>query len=409
MYGYHLQQSADGWGDVLSAGASGVWHKAVTDVHLLRDAKRFDPRCRTILRYYNDNYAPFVFVDDKIDGARRWFAQYIDGTFATIAQFVDVVETVNEVYGNGQNAAERKAFADFEVACTVVWERDFAHRWPWIRLCLANTAIGNDTPIEVARAAARHDHVIGYHPYVPVRDGRILEDEWRFYSGRWAVQDAAWKREGIVVRYLGTEAGPVGFDVDPNNGNIHLRGGDGWRSDIVYNHDLAATLACLEYHARAVRAWNLANDNRWLGSVLFTTDRVAQGTWRKFQWDPAEMGTALGHFRGWPVPVWTPEFGGGEPPPDPPSYERVCWLLPQNLSRDQYLRICEMAYPNRRTVLFSADDALITHDYLRSRRVVVYGTPPGGSRAAFEAYVDQWYLDDAGNRPSIVYADLPRL
>ena len=103
-----------------------------------------------------------------------WFANFIDDTFRREAKHVNFVNGYNETFANSQSVAEKARWIALHTAMAKVWseyrqEPELSH----IRLIMCETAIGNDIPWQVAQAAVQYDAVLGYHPYIPCRVGRM--------------------------------------------------------------------------------------------------------------------------------------------------------------------------------------------------------------------------------------------
>ena len=424
MLGPHFQTTIDNWPSGLSRFPDGMWGKSVVDQHLCRDMKIVNPTFNTVFRWpvENDNYDPFLNRPNK-EGARDFFSRFVDGTFLELARggAFNAVETLNETFGNGQDPAQRQSFIQFEIDACAVWLelQDQHPELRPIRLCLANTAIGNDIPDEIAELAARYDHYVGYHPYIPTKrfvettvnkDGvekvlrtwsEPLPGEYEFYSGRFEAMDARWRSRGWFVKWLGTEGGPVGY-IKSANGDIHLQGGQGWRYESVCNHDMESFKSVMTYWLAKVAAWNAQHNNRFLGCVLFTSSRL-NDQWGWFQFNADELGAVGNFMEGVEVPPPPP------PPPPPPSidireYQRTVHLLPQNATVDQVANVMRRAFDKKQSVVWSADDAVMNPDpeqaRLTAKNVIVWGDAPGGDVANWE----QWVRDHYSPYPdSMVY------
>lgn len=70
------------------------------------------------------------------------------------------------------------------------------------------------------------------------------------------------------------------------------------------------------------------------------------------------------------------------------DYRRVYWLAPQNATEEEWLELCRLAYAERRTVGFSADDAGIGD--LSDKTAVIYNLPVA-DEAAYRAFYDTHY------------------
>jgi hypothetical protein len=390
--GAHFQTTINDWPNGVAQFPNATWFKSVVDQHLCRDIKAVNPTYNTVFRWPvpDDHYDPFL-NRPNLEGARDFFSRFVDGTFLELARggAFNCVETLNETYGNGQNPDERTAFINFEYDCADVW-LELQNQHPElrpIRLCLANTAIGNDIPDEIAALAVMRGHYVGYHPYIPVQNHAILPGEYPNYSGRFEAMDARWRGNGWFVDWLGTEGGPVGY-IEASNGDIHLQGGQGWRYDAVCNHSLESLTNVLDYWLTRVNAWNAAHNNRWRGCVLFTSSRL-NDQWGYFQYSADELGFIGDYMGGWSVPP--PII----PPPVVREYARTVHLLPQNATDEQAQNVLGLAYDKKQSVVWSADDAIMNPDptqaALTAKHVIVWGDVPGGSLNGWEQWVRDHY------------------
>jgi len=313
---FHFQSSVPDWPRAVAVLPAGNVVKAIDNVQLLSEAKAHNSGVLTVLRHWYDGGQVFG-GDESIneERARFFFDTFIDGTFEQHAHNVDFVEEWNEYNAtshNPQEIAERVRWAE---AVAKVWALEYRPRFPHIRLVLANTAIGNDIPWEVARAATDYDAVLSYHVYVPVKDGAILEGEWTYYSGRWVIMDGLYKQRGYSPEWIFTEGGPVGFDTDGHN--VWLKPNDGWRHSSVYNADVNGYLASIEYWLDRFHSWNKVNDNRGVGQTLFTSG--GGNTWQYFETRQPEMDA---------IAALMANYDPVDPPPiDPPpsDLESALW------------------------------------------------------------------------------------
>ena len=403
MIGLHIQKPVNDWTRTLTRFPNGTWIKAVDNVQALDEAKRIHPGLKTVLRHWYDGGQIFGTTDQATlrIRAREFFRTFVDGTFDNFAHNVDAIEEWNEYNASshtGQDLAERVAWAD---AVSWVWTNEYRAlaKYAHIRLVLGNTAIGNDIPWQYAQFAHERDCIIGYHPYVPVRYNEVMPHEWEFYSGRWTVMDAAWKERGYHVQWLFTEFGPVGYTPPAS-----LNALDGWRHFTVNGAVTDEYLKVIEYWLDKTTAWNQQNGSRALGAVLFTTGGGAQ--WQWFETKQPEIDAITEFMEGYEV---VPPI---EPPPtvEPRVYSRTVHLLPQSATREQARAVLDVAFDNKQSVVWSADDAVMNPDpkqaELTARNVTVWGAVPGGELIAWE----QW---QAAHYPpaltEMVYRDFAEL
>jgi lysozyme len=309
MIGYHLQRAVDNWTRALADLPAGTPIKAVDGVQMLDEAKRINPGVVTILRHWYDRLQ--LFEGDYDNRARAFLASFVDGTFDRYAHNVDYIEGWNEYLANSQNAAEIAERVKWVEALCRVWGTEYRtqEKYKHIRLIVANAAIGNDIPIDMARTAYEWDAVLGYHPYMPMRNGVRLQDEGRWYSMRWQHMDAWYQTQGIFCDWMFTELGPLNYVVN-DDGGVHLDGGGGWRHPDVCAGNVTQYIDAIGMYIDDIAAWNMKNNGRALGGVLFTTNGNGAEVWKLFETAQPEM-DQISAFVGF----YTPE----PPPPQPPT------------------------------------------------------------------------------------------
>jgi len=309
---FHFLTPVNDWPRAVAVFPAEYWVKAVDNVQLLNEAKGVNSGIKTVLRHWYDTGQQF---DGGIEGnkvrARQFFATFIDGTFDNYAPNVDAIEEFNEYLANSQNATEMQQRIDWVTAAASVWKNEYRNqaKYAHIKLVIANTAIGNDIPVEFAKVAAQYDCLVGYHPYVPTKDKAILPGEWPNYAGRWTEMDKRFVAAGYKVQWLFTEGGPVRYDQDTGGGFTNsLDPQGGWRMDGCCNADQDAYLAIIKYWLDQKTAWNQTHENRALGEVLFTSG----GGWEWFQTQQPEMDAianlAKNYVPGVPSMTWQTEL-----------------------------------------------------------------------------------------------------
>jgi len=298
MLGFHFQRPVNDWPVAARLLPDRSVIKAVDNVQLLAEAKRINQTFHCNLRHWVHQNLPASDADFQAS-AKRFFDTFIDGTFRQHARAVDSISEWNEYFGNHQSEGERQRWVAWARACAVVWERDFRSQADYrhIRLVLAETAVGNDIPLEVAKIAHQYDCLIGYHPYVPMWRGQIMPHEWQFYSGRWTEMDKRYREAGYTVDWFFGEAGPV-KDASGTTWKGHLAANDGWRERDCCNRDVEAYLKAIRYWCERTAAWNAANNNRAIGGVLFTSG--GGSTWKHFETKMPEMGAIARAVSQWP-------------------------------------------------------------------------------------------------------------
>lgn len=444
MIGFHIQNSPSRWPEAVQRLPAGAPVKLVFGVERAREAKAANPHCKTWYRWVGDQPLPASNFEAH---ARAWLNQFVDGTFRREAGNVDYIQEYNETFANSQDTEERRRWIALHTAMARVWHQEYrlepelAH----IRMILAETAVGNDIPVEVAAAAAQYNALLGYHPYIVCRrnggallsrldetlrfDGprasfrsgdslylmHISQDrplsapkveemaaapppfvsphDWRWYSGRWAAMDAAYVAAGIKVDWIFGEMGPVRDASADWSGHLDPHGG--WKHQECLAGDIDAYQQVLDYwltNTKATAAWR---EGRVRGGVLFTSGAPGSGAdWGWFDLVQPHMNTIADFVR---QSSTTPP----PPPPPPPAqvtqprepYNRRMRVLPQEATLEQFLAAVQDAYANRETVGFSYDDAgygapstNVAIRPLASTTAVLYGIPPA-RQAEFRA----WY------------------
>jgi hypothetical protein len=243
--GFHAQGNVDDWPDAVRRLPTDAPYKVVDGVQRCVEAKGVNPGVYTVVRHHVHEQNP---AGDKRQKAREFFASFVDNTFKQLAWAVDAVGEWNEYFANSQSQAEKDEWIAWAQACVDVWRDEYRvqNEYAHIDLILAETAIGNDIPIELARMS--HDNypwcILGYHPYVPVWKGEIRPDDWQYYSGRWEAMDKYYREiGGYTVRWFFGEGGAVGHNGPgwPNS----LAANDGWRHEDVYNGNVEAYLGMM--------------------------------------------------------------------------------------------------------------------------------------------------------------------
>ena len=147
-------------------------------------------------------------------------------------------------------------------------------------------------------------------------------------------------------------------------------------------------------------------DAKWMAANYL----VGVTMWTLGRWSNANFHDALPRLAQYiiehPTPIEPPP-----PPPQPRTYERVCHLVPPNVSTGvdehglfdpRYLEILRMAGPGRESVLASADDAFAVVPQCTARTVYVYDVSQWGGRDYLEQWVREWYAP----LPKVIYREL---
>ena len=335
---FHFGSPVNDWPRAVAQLLEGYVTKVIDNVQMLAESKAVNPGVKTILRHWYQQQVPGDSFQDNKQRARDFFDSFIDDTFINgsthginHAAATDYVEEWNEYFGNSQTPEERERFILWAQAVAEVWTTEYRTipGLEHIRLILANTAIGNDIPVEVARTAAHWDCLLGYHPYWPVQNDYTPEAEWEWYSGRWTELDYKYRSQGIVVDWAFTEAGAVRYWGDWPN--IGLDAGGGWKHPECHDSNLGEYKESIARWMNKWSDWNATHDNRALPPVLF--DSRPDG-WEHFQIHQPVM-DEIAQF----VQQWQPGNPSQPPPPPPPVDDR-------GKPREQYARVYNVIYPD---------------------------------------------------------------
>jgi len=370
MIGFHIQNSPQDWPKAVAKLPAGAVVKFLFGVERCREAKQANPGIKTWYRWVGDQPLP-PFGADFEQPARDWLNNFVDGTFRREAQYVDYIQEYNETFSNSQDASERIRWVSLHTAMAKVWyeeyrkEPELAH----IRMILAETAVGNDIPLDVAQAAVMYDALLGYHPYIPVRNHTglmppstkysphnyhhnaprasfhetpdelyvmqleldvqaatrdnvrdrsepdvVMPGEWSFYSGRWETMDKSFAAAGVRPDWIFGESGVV-RDASPDwSGWLDPQGG--WRHPEALNGDIDRYLAVLKYWLDNATTTAAYRDGRVKGSVIFTSG--GPGTlWKYFELAQPHMNAVADLSRNYPYPT--------DPPPPDESWQQALW------------------------------------------------------------------------------------
>jgi hypothetical protein len=265
-----------------------------------------------------------------------------------------------------------------------VWDTEYRIRpgLEHIRLILANTAVGNDIPIETAQAAVDHDCLLGYHTYWPTRYHEVPDDAWPWYEGRWTQMDNYFQDHGLTVDWSFTEAGPIKYyGTWPN---VTLGPLDGWRHEHVHNSDVEMFKGTITYFMDRWRQWNSEHGDRAGSPMLFTSGFSG---WDLFQIHQPHLNDIAQHIAEWQ--------GSTPPPPPPPDglprvqYKRVYNVLPPHATEAQALSIFASARDrSKETVGYSYDDAGI--GALADKTARLFGIAEGQHQTMIDWY-EEYY------------------
>ena len=217
--------------------------------------------------------------------ARAYFASFIDASFDSFARHIDSVSEYNEYFSNSQDQHERARWISWARACVEVWRDEYRPQYPWIGLVLAETAVGNDIPVELAAMSHQYEWVhLGYHPYVPVWRGTIRPDAWRWYSGRWKYMDDSYRAAGYThVTWFFGEFGAVGHTRAPEGDHWFnaLDPMGGWKHKDVYNGNREAYANMMIDWIEQAAATRVYKEGRFFGATVFTSG--GGGLWKWFE------------------------------------------------------------------------------------------------------------------------------
>lgn len=386
---FHFQEPTTDWPQSVAKLPSGYVIKSIDNVQMLSEVKQVNPGLETSLRHYYQNQNPAATLEENKASARYFFSTFIDGTFMDHAHNVNYISEWNEYFANSQEHPERQRFIDWSRAAAIVWaneyriQPDLAH----IKLILADTAIGNDIPIETAQASVDYDAIIGYHPYWPTLNNQILINEWPWYSGRWTAMDSYYQSEGLKVQWALTEAGSVRYwDC---GGGVCLDPAGGWKHELVHNSSIMHYKNAIKYFMDRWYAWNEDNNWRAQSIVLFNSHNNPDPDWRSFNIVQPEMDQIVEFVKN-----WEPETPSPPVPPTPictgeprEQYFRVYNVIPPNATEAQAIAIFKIARRNSlETVGWSYDDAGIGK--LDNKIARLWGIPD----ARKQEFID-WYIE----------------
>ena len=370
MIGFHFQGNSNDWPRAVALLPSGAPVKFIDGVQRCREAKAANPGIYTNVRHHVGEQNP---TGDMNQQARNFFSSFVDDSFKNEAPFIDSISEFNEYFADSQGELERRRWIDWALACVDVWGNEYRTRpeYAHIELVLAETAVGNDIPWQLAKASHEHPWVLlGYHPYVPVYKSEIRPDAWLYYCGRWETMDNKFVSMGYKPRWFFGEFGAIGHNGPgwPNS----LAANDGWIDDDVFNGNIEEYVSMMEwwiFRAKQTAAWK---EGRVVGATIFTSGGGSR--WDKFELKQPDMSVVALAVRDM--------MGNYTPPPPLPvrgeprvQYRREYHCVPQDASMDRWLEICEQAYKTKSTVGFSYDDAGVGN--LNDKNAVLYDIKPG--------------------------------
>lgn len=432
----HFQDSTPRWLEAVQKLPQSFNIKTVDQANLLRDARAVRPGIGTTLRHWGPPQHHTGTWEERKQRARQYFATFIDNTFREqYARHVTVVQAYNEIWANSQDAAERASWTEQDRAFAVVWNTEYRTQADYrhIRLALSSAAVGNDLPRAIGELALEEDCYVTYHPYIAVYSpnapagaamidvaeiraafhhhqpenapqtlpyqvaqnlgvnwaaaeaalvapGQRSDGDWRWCSGRWHYMEQAW---GLKPDWLFTEGGPC-RDL---SGSLTLDPLGGWRA-IWGDGGAGEMLALMSAWLDDVRGTPAFREGRIGGVHLFTTP--GSSPWQTFAFRQPELDDVATLIAAkWTAPEPPPD---DDPPPEPRRYHRTVHLLPQDATMNEMDAVLRAAYPQRQTVLFSADDAFVKAPELTGRTVHVWEVERvAGSEQALRNWVNLHY------------------
>lgn len=383
----HVREPTPDWLRCVPMLPTGALVKAVS-VQWLSEAKAAKFNINTALRYVNDGLQD-VNPDDtdaiREARARDWFNRFIDGTFLNGStagiphwQATNFVSWWNEYYADSQSPQDKELWWRQERVAARIWRDEYrngpnAAKLGHIRLAICATAVGNNIPVQSAQTAVQYDCVLDYHPYSKYLSLNQRDPlDWQYHSGRWVTMDNQFRAAGYTVRWLFGEAGP------------YESAATGWRHDRVLDGNVQAYAEWLRWWIQQIKTTHTYQTNRIYGFALFTTGGGSQ--WQWFETRQPELDALAG--------ILASEWNSNPPPPNPcrgtprVQYNRAVHVLPSGSTNDRFVQVANAVYPERQTVGFSYDDAMIGD--LNSRRAILWDIPLN-ERAAFLAWRDQHY------------------
>jgi hypothetical protein len=283
LIGLHSQRTKDGWLDYLRKVKPGVFKGFSIDQCVA--AKQASPETLTVYRRHvdNDGYwlydmGPVAFLD-LYSAAFESYAANHNMTVAQVLQYVDIIESVNEVIGTYD--ADLKPAVAFDVAFMDAIEKRYGNA---VKAGVLTIAVGNPHESEfaallpAARKAAAGGHYLAYHPYWSANTTRsFLAANWPQHAGRWCEWDKTFTAAGVYPLYYGGESGICyandGWSFEPNRG---------WKSCGSFSKYIAD----LEAFDAMAWEWNRTHGNRFRGMTIFC---YGGWGWEDFDFEPGDL------------------------------------------------------------------------------------------------------------------------
>lgn len=382
---YHFQQPVTDWPQAVERLPDTALVKAVDRGDILRDVKGINPNITTTLRHWGGSQNIFggTFEENK-QRARDFFKTFIDATFKEqYAQYTDYVHDWNEYLSSSHTDEELQIRLTWARAVAEVWRDEYRTQpeYSHIRLALVNCPIGNDIHREFAEIALEYDCAISYHAYSHYINGQRDPGDWRYHSGRWNFMEQSW---GLRPDWIFGESGPYAGVLE------------GWRHSSVLGGDINGYVNAVREWIRDIQTTEAYQQGRIEGFALFTTG--GGSTWKYYETSQPELNLLADMINQ----EWKP---GGEPVPEPRTWSKLVYLLPQNATREQYAAVADVAYPTRSEIAFSADSCFARPGNVTSHKAIVYDVASWGGASNLESWVNTHYNYDPPTE--IEYRDYP--
>lgn len=365
-HGLHFQTPVTGGlGEIEIAALAGRPYRVIKGfwVELGRDIKAVSSSTLFVYRKHIEHQQPWLdraFISPE--EADRAADEFIFTFKDSVNQHggVDYVESLNETYPSEDLVAQTKA---------VAFDRAFIRR---LKVHCPNTKpvvytappgnIDHDEYailIPLARECQAAGGAFGPHNYWSVVNGHSYVNSpahARDYHMRWADEslDGYLVARGIFVDYILGESGPIGAGP---NGYYQLPN-DGWLKDTVWNGNQDGYLRDLRDMDALYINTRAAQEDRLLGSALFTSG-IGVG-WDYFQIQQPFLERVTNYvIASSPVPPPEPP----PPPPPPPvpgRHKKVVNLVPQTATilQKQLVIANRLVHEGKQTFMQSADDAV---------------------------------------------------
>jgi hypothetical protein len=400
MISFHVQNSPPNWLDAVAQLPNKTPVKIVMGAERCAEVKATNPNLITWYRWVapDQNLYPGGYEQQ----ARNYFNRYVDDTFKSdrVAPHVDLLqEPFNEYLANSQGPEEKKIWINWALACAKVWYAEYRSdpRLEHIRLVLAGAGVGNDIPLQFAEIASLYDCLLDSHSYTPMSQGKIMPDNgihpdggeingWKYYEGRFEQMDEYYLANGYSVDWALGEGGPV-RDASPWYG--HLQPDDGWRHPDCCDTDLYAYMQAIDHWLKHAIKTKAFKEDRLIGMTLFTSG--GGNRWKYFETKQPEMNHIAGYVKS-----FMDNLPDDPPPPPPPcrgepriQYHRVSHVAKPSTTLQQWLAMAEEAYPERRSITFSYDDAGVGD--LDRRTAVLVGLDTAQERETYTSWYETHY------------------